>query len=156
MHYYVSIPALDHKIFKYAGHQSNDITSYDWYAEHGITSSESEIADGPYLVKAYVKYLGDRIDEHGEPYGEPSDFIPKQYVITARLGDTVICDMHVARSYPGHDEKYRVRAMVPGRMLHTFPVGKRLARTIAIGWHIEIALAQKGLTERVAKWRQDQ
>lgn len=136
MHYYVSIPTLDHKVFKYAGYRSNDAGALDWYVKNGII--ESDITEGPYHVLATTEYLGDRVDEDLEPYGEPLDFVPKQYVITVKRGVTVVCDMHVSRSHPGGDTTCSIRAMRPGYMLHVFPVGKQDAVTEAIAWHIEI------------------
>lgn len=155
MHYYVSIPALDHKIFKYAGYQSNDVGILDGYREHGITGSEDEIVDGPYHVLASDEYLGDRIDADLQPYGEPSDFVPKQVVITRKLGDTVFTHLWMRRTCPGDDERFRRQTLPNGVMLHTFQLDETEACSKAIAQHIEIELAQKGPEERVAKWRQD-
>ncbi len=155
MHYYVSIPALDHRVFKYAGYQSNDTGILDGYREHGITGSEDEIADGPYHVLASDEYLGDRIDADLQPYDEPMDFVPKQVVITRKLGDTVLVHGRMHRTYPGDDERFRRQTLHNGGMLHTFQLDETEDPSKAIAQHIEIELAQKGLEERVAKWRQD-
>lgn len=154
MHYYVSIPALDHRVFKYAGYQTNDVGILDGYKEHGITGSEDEIVDGPYHVLASDEYLGDRIDADLQPYDEPSDFVPKQVVITRKLGDTVVVHMWLRRTYPGDEGRYRVRPGYEG-MLHTFQLDELEPCSKAIAQHIEIELYQKGLKEQIAKWRQD-
>jgi len=140
MHYYVSIPALSHKVFKHAGYHSLDNDANNqWHQENGILGSDEEVAAGPYRVLCTVEYLGDRIHEDLQPYGE---------------GDTIICDMWVRRSFPGDDERYRIRALSFGGMLHTFRVEETEATSKAIAQHIEIELARKGLEDRIAKWRQ--
>ncbi len=148
MHYYVSIPALDHRILKYAGYHSNDVGVLDGYKKHGVIGSEDEITDGPWRVLASNEYLGDRIDLDLQPYGNPPDFVPKQIVLTKKLGDTVTIDTWVRRTYPGDDARLMQKARISGCMLHCVPVDEKLADASAITKHIEIELAQKGLEVR--------
>lgn len=157
MHVYVSIPALDHKIFEYAGYQSVDSDANDkWHRENGITGRKSEILAGPYRVLNTFEYRGDQINEYGETHGEPPNFIPKQFVITRRRDGKIIRDMWVARSHPGDDERFQTRATNIGGMLHCFQVKTKNAPDFAVERHEEIEQAQAGLEDRVAKWRQDQ
>ena len=156
MHVYISIPALDHMIFKYAGYQSEDSNANnEWHRKNGITGSGEEVAAGPYRVLVVNEYLGDRIDADLQPYGEPADFVPRQVVITRKLGDTVLVHMWMRRTYPGDDDRFRRQTLSNGGMLHTFQLDETEACSKAIAQHIEIELARKGLEERVAKWRQD-
>lgn len=155
MHVYVSIPALDHMIFKYAGYQSVDSNANnEWHRESGITGSDEEVAAGPYRVLVANEYLGDRIDADLQPYGEPADFVPRQVVITRKLGDTVLVHMWMHRTYPGDDERFLRQALHNGGMLHTFQLDETEACSKAIAQHIEVELARKGLEKRVSKWRQ--
>jgi len=154
MHVYVSIPALGHKVFKYAGYQSVDSNDNNqWHRENGITGSSEEIVAGPYRVMVTYEYLGDRINEWGEAYGEPEDYVPKQFVVTKRHEGKVICDLWIARSVYGDDERLRTRSINSGGMLHCFQIELEYALDLAVQRHEEIEQAQKGLEERVANWR---
>jgi len=154
MHVYVSIPALSHKVFKYAGYQSNDTNEHNqWHREKGVTGTSEEIVAGPYRVMVTYEYLGDRITEWGEAYGEPEDYVPKQFVVTKRREDRIICDLWIARSVYGDDERCRARAINAGGMLHCFQIKLECALNLAVQRHEEIERAQVGLEERVANWR---
>jgi hypothetical protein len=163
-HYYVSIPALDHKIFKYAGyHGKEDQRSWDeqyaWHAQNGANGSHEEINQGPYRVVVSDEYLGDRVDENLQPYGEPLH-TPKKIILTKRMGAEVKTLMWSYESRPGSLRQAQEFARENKFMTHCFqldepfPLTKALNQHIDIEQHIAIEQAQKSLEERVDKWRQ--
>jgi hypothetical protein len=151
-HIYISIPALDHKVFKYAGYQPRDLYQ-DWHRKNGILGSAAEVEAGPYRVKVSSTYLGDQVDEKGRLYDCVS-YVSKQFVLTKKQGNTPICELWMRQSRVGDDAYLRSRAIVSGCMLHCFPVDMPSACETALERHTEIEQAQPGLEERVAEWRQ--
>lgn len=71
-HLYVSIEALRHQVFKYAGEVQDDhldfaIEAHEKFGEHGLPHTNGK---GPFKVLVFHRYIADRIWEDGTPYGE--------------------------------------------------------------------------------------
>lgn len=71
-HLYVSIKALKHRVFKYAGKVRDDhlefaIEAHEKFGEHGLPHTDEE---GPFKVLVFDHHIADRIWEDGTPYGE--------------------------------------------------------------------------------------
>ena len=73
-HLYVSIKAMKHRVFKYAGEvldrQVDDhVEAHEKFGEHGLPYTDGK---GPFKVLVFDHHIADRIREDGTPYGEKS------------------------------------------------------------------------------------
>jgi hypothetical protein len=129
MHHYISIPALDHKIFKYQGF---------------VNPAPTSLLEPPFLGLLFDDYMGDRIDEHGNSY-KPLH-TPKKIILTKRAGDSVKAILWSNVSRPGAEKRAMVFAMENDCMLHCFQVDDTSAMAKALDQHIEIEQHQADLS----------
>jgi len=71
-HLYVSITAMKHRVFKYAGEVPDSqvefsVEAHEKFGEHGLPHTDGK---GPFKVLVLHRYISDRIWENGTPYGE--------------------------------------------------------------------------------------
>lgn len=137
-HYYVSIPGLDHKVWKYAGyvHPLNEDHHRKAYEKYGVTGSPGE-EPGPFKVLTFDEYKADRITEDGKPYGEQL-YHPKQIILTQRKEGRVWRIMWTRRSNPKGEKLAQVYAEEEGWMRHVFQVDDDAAWDQALKQHEEI------------------
>jgi hypothetical protein len=141
-HFYVSIEALDHKVFKYAGYQSAlnaDYykASFEEYGPTGMPNGHPHVGE-PCTVLVLDTYIADRINEDLKPYGQ-QPYQPKQLILTWRDAKGKLWRvMWSQRSSPEEEEKGRAYALENGQMLHAFRVGDNSAWEKAYDQHEEI------------------
>ncbi len=146
-HYYASIPALDHKVFKYCGyvHPLNEDHHRRTFEDYGATGQPGGVNQGPFTVITFDEYKGDRITEDGGRYGE-QPYTPKQIILTRRESDDNIFRMlWVYQSSPEDEQVARDRAVEDGWLVHYVPVGDENAWDTCRERHAEIEAAQKEL-----------
>jgi hypothetical protein len=140
-HHYVSIKALDHKVFKYAGyvHPLNEDyyrKSFEEYGPTGIPGPERD--PGPCEVLAFDEYKGDRITADGKPYGKQG-YTPKQLIMTKRDEKGKVWRvMWSQKSSPKEEKDGLAYALKEGWMLHTCRVGDNQAWENVLEMHKEI------------------
>lgn len=146
-HYYASIPALDHKVFKYCGyvHPLNEDHHRRTFEDYGATGQPAAVSDGPsdlYKVLSFDEYKGDQITKDGEHYGE-QDYTSKQIVLTRREDDdTVFRMLWTGQSSPKDEQACREYATKDGWIMHCLPVGAKSVWDTCIARHIEIEVAR--------------
>ena len=146
-HYYVSIDALQHKVFKYAGyvHPLNEDAyrkAFEKYGPLGLPNGQPRIMR-PFKVLTFDEYMADRITEDGSPYGD-QPYTPKQIILTWRDDkSTVWRVIWTHKSSPKEEEDARVTAEEGVWMRHVFQVGDETAWDKALERHEEIE-AQSG------------
>lgn len=142
-HYYVSIPALGHKVWKYAGYVNplNEDSYRKAFEKHGITGLPGG-EPGPFKVIVFDEYKADRITEDGSPHGE-QPYHPKQIILTHRdEADKVWRVMWSWRSSPEEEKSAQVYAEEEGWMRHVHQVNDNTAWDKVIGQHEEIEKQQ--------------
>jgi len=151
-HFYVSIPAACHKIFKYAGyvHPLNEDAHRKTFEKIGINGSADEVRHGCQVL-SFDEYLGDRITGDGEPYGK-QPYTPKQIILTKREGDKILRLMWSCKSSPGDEEHGRIYAKNEGCMMHCRPVNDETAWDRVIQMHREIEQHKGTMKDQVAAW----
>ncbi len=145
-HYYVSIPALDHKVFKYAGYVSplneeSHRMAFEKFGPLGIDGGS--VSEGPYKVITFDRYEGDRILEEGTLYGEQK-YSPKELILTKRVDGRIIRMLWSPHSSPAEENKGFAYALTEGYMMHAFPMGDSTSWGKALEQHKEIEAHQKG------------
>jgi len=146
-HFYASIPALDHEVFKYCGyvHPLNEDHHRRMFETFGSTGLPSQGEPGTFKVLSFDEYKGDRITEDGERYGEQT-YIPKQIILTRREDDGKIFRMlWVYQSSLEDEQVAREHAVEDGWLVHFVPVGDKNAWGSCIARHEEIEAGQKKL-----------
>ncbi len=145
-HYYVSVPTLDNKVFKYAGfvrllNEDAHQKAFEKYGPGGINNPHA--VGGPYRVIKFDRYEGDRIMEDGSLYGE-EEYSPKQLIMTKRTDGKIIRMLWSPHSSPAEENKGFEYALAEGYMMHSFQVGDDSAWDQAFDQHKEIEAHQKG------------
>lgn len=124
-HVYVSIQALSHDVFKYAGYVPL-LNAEDYckaYEEHGPTGLPGDhLVTEPCSVLMLESYIAGRITGMGKPYGQQT-YQPKQLIMTKRDGEKVL-RMMWARNSRQLDENFGQKwALENGWMMHAFRPG---------------------------------
>ena len=137
-HYYVSIKALNHQVFKYAGyiHPLNEGAYRDAFEKYGVLGLPGE-ETGPFKVLTFDEYKADRITEGGAPYGN-QPYTPKQIILTKREGEKIWRVMWSCQSSPEEEAEARDYTTKEGWMRHVFQVGDDTAWDKALERHEEI------------------
>jgi hypothetical protein len=138
-HYYVSIPGLDHKVFKYAGyvHPLNEDYYKQSFEEYGITGLPGG-EWGPCKAISFDEYKADRILEDGTPYGD-QPYHPKQIILTKRDEKGKVWRvMWSQKSSPEEEKKAQVYCEEEGWLRHVFQVGDQHAWDRALENHEEV------------------
>lgn len=153
-HHYVSIEALGHEVFKYAGyvHPLNEDyyrKSFEEYGPTGLPQVHNPEPE-PCKVLAFDEYKGDRITADGEPYGD-QPYTPKQLIMTKREGEKIWRVMWSQKSSPKEESDGLEYALKEGWMLHTCRVGDNQAWENALEMHKEIE-GHKVDLENPANW----
>lgn len=146
-HYYASIPALDHKVFKYAGyvHPLNEDHHRRMFETYGAIGQPSQGGEpGPFRVLLFDEYKGDRITEDGERYGE-QPYTSKQIILTKRIDNQIVRMMWIHQSSPREETTARAYARDNGWFMHCVPVNADTAWDTCIERHVEIEADQKKL-----------
>jgi hypothetical protein len=148
-HYYVSIPALDHKVYKYAGYVNglNEDVHRRAFEKFGPTGIGGSRKSGPYKTIKFDRYEGDRILEDGSLYGKQT-YSPKQLIMTQRDGDKIWRALWSEQSSPSEEQNGFDAALAEGAMMHAFQVGDDSAWDKALEQHKEIEAHQKGTHQR--------
>jgi hypothetical protein len=143
-HYYVSIEALDHKVFKYAGyvHPLNQDSYRKSFEEFGPTGLPQQCnpEPEPCEVLTFDEYKGDRITADGEPYGK-QPYTSKQLIMTKRDGRNprvVWRLMWSQKSSPKEEKDGLAYALEEGWMIHAFSVSDNHAWENALTMHDEV------------------
>jgi len=154
-HFYASIPALDHEVFKYCGyvHPLNKDHHRKMFEAFGTAGLPNQGEPGPYKVVSFDEYKGDRITEDGTHYGE-QNYISKQIILTRREdADNIFRMVWAYQSSPKDEQaarEYANKCPEDGWLVHFVRVGDENAWDTCIARHEEIEAGQKELDSRLS------